>query len=90
MSAGDQLPVIPLFEVRGSADKVSPWHIGATAVKIGTIGVVTVTVMVAVLAHCPTDVVKVYVVVVEVLIAGDQVPVIPLFEVRGRADKVLP
>ena len=59
MIAGDQLPVIPLFEVRGSADKVSPWHIGATVVKVGTIGVVTVIVMVAILAHCPTDGVKV-------------------------------
>ena len=35
--AGDQLPVIPLFEVRGSADSASPWHIGATAVKVGIV-----------------------------------------------------
>ena len=57
--AGDQVPVTPLFEVTGSADKVSPWHIVATAVKVGTIGVVTVIVMVAVLAHCPIAGVKV-------------------------------
>ena len=57
--AGDQVPVIPVFEVRGSADRVSPWQIGATDVKVGTIGVLTVIVMVAVLAHCPTDGVKV-------------------------------
>ena len=57
--AGDQVPVIPLFEVRGSADRVSPWHIGATVVKVGTIGVVTIIVMVAVLAHCPVPGVKV-------------------------------
>ena len=57
--AGDQVPVIPLFEVRGSADSVSPWHIGATAVKVGTIEVLTVIVIVAVLAHCPASGVKV-------------------------------
>ena len=57
--AGDQVPVIPLFDVRGRADRFSPWHIGATAVKVGTIEVFTVTVIFAVLAHCPTDGVKV-------------------------------
>ena len=57
--AGDHVPVTPLFEVRGKADKVSPWQIEATAVKVGIIGVLTVIVMVAVLAHCPTDGVKV-------------------------------
>ena len=59
LSAGDHAPVIPLFEVRGRAGKVSPWHIGATVVKVGTIGAVTVIVMVAVLAHCPIAGVKV-------------------------------
>ena len=58
-SAGDHVPVTPLFEVRGNADRVSPWHIGVTAVKVGTIEVFTVMVMVAVTAHCPTDGVKV-------------------------------
>ena len=42
--------------------------------------------MVAVLAHCPTDGVKVYVVVAVLLIAGLQVPVMPLFEVVGKVN----
>ena len=57
--AGDHAPVIPLLDVRGKADKVPPWHIGATAVKVGTMGVFTVIVMAAVLAHCPIAGVKV-------------------------------
>jgi hypothetical protein len=44
----------------------------------------TVTVIVCVLAHCPAVGVKVYVVVDVLLIAGDQVPLIPLFDVLGR------
>ena len=47
---------------------------------------------VAVIAHCPVDGVKVYVVVpaVEVLmVAGLHVPVIPLVDVVGRAGAVL-
>ena len=57
--AGVQLPVIPLLEVMGSADRGSPSHIGFTAVKVGTMGVLTVMVMPAVLAHCPASGVKV-------------------------------
>ena len=43
-----------------------------------------VTVIVAVVAHCPAAGVNVYVVVAVLLIAGDQVPVILLVEVVGR------
>ena len=57
--AGSQLPVIPLLEARGSADRVSPWHIGPTAAKVGTMDVLTVMVMLAVVAHCPASGVKV-------------------------------
>ena len=46
--------------------------------------------MVAVVAHNPEVGVNVYVVVVVLLTAGDHVPVIPLFEVVGNADKVAP
>ena len=53
LSAGDQVPVIPLFEVVGNADKVAPEHIGATAVNVGVIFGLTVIVKVAVVAHCP-------------------------------------
>ena len=51
--AGDQVPVIPLFDVVGSADKVAPEQIGATAVNVGVIFGLTVIVSVAVVAHCP-------------------------------------
>ena len=39
--AGDQVPLIPLFDVVGKADKGEPAQIGATAEKVGvTIGVI--------------------------------------------------
>ena len=47
---------------------------------------------VAVIAHCPVDGVKVYVVVPAVavlIVAGLHVPVIPLFDVVGRTGAVL-
>ena len=44
--AGDQVPVIPLLEVVGSADNVSPIQIGSTEVNVGTIvGVLTTIVI---------------------------------------------
>ncbi|AWI25266.1 hypothetical protein HYN49_04790 [Flavobacterium pallidum] len=46
--------------------------------------------MVAVLAHCPADGVKVYVVVAVLFSAGDHVPATPLLEVVGNAAKVAP
>jgi hypothetical protein len=49
--AGDQDPVIPLFDVVGSADKVAPEQIGATAVNVGVMFGLTVIVNVAVVAH---------------------------------------
>ena len=49
--AGDQLPVIPLLDVVGNADKVAPEHIGAMAVNVGVMLVFTVIVNVAVVAH---------------------------------------
>jgi hypothetical protein len=52
-SAGDQVPVKPFVEVVGSADKVAPEHIGATAVNVGVMFGLTVIVKVAVVAHCP-------------------------------------
>ena len=50
----------------------------------------TVIVTVAVVAHCPASGVKVYVVVVVLSNAGDQLPVMPLFDVVGNADKLAP
>ena len=49
--AGDQEPVMPLIEVVGSADKVAPEQIGATALNVGVIFGLTVIVSVAVVAH---------------------------------------
>jgi hypothetical protein len=89
-NAGDQLPVTPLFEVVGSGDRVAPEQIGATAVNVGITLGLTVIVNVAVPAHCPAVGVNVYVVVVVLSKAGAHVPVIPLFEVVGKGDKVAP
>ena len=52
-NAGDHKPVMPLLEVVGSGDKVAPEQIGATAVNVGVVLVLTVIVNVAVVAHWP-------------------------------------
>ena len=57
--AGDQVPVILLFEVVGSGANVAPEQIGATAVNVGVTAVLTVIVKVAVVAHWPASGVKV-------------------------------
>jgi hypothetical protein len=49
-----------------------------------TVGVIVI-VSVVVVAHCPAVGVKVYVVVTVLLIAGDQVPVMPFWELVGKA-----
>ena len=53
-NAGDHVPVIPFNEVVGNADKVPPEQIGATALNVGSMLVLTVIVKEAVVAHCPT------------------------------------
>lgn len=45
-SAGDQVPVKPLLEVVGNADKVAPEQIGVTGVNVGVTFVLTVIVKV--------------------------------------------
>ncbi len=57
---------------------------------MGTIVGLTVIVKVVVVAHCPTAGVKVYVVVVWLFKAGDQVPVIPINDEVGSADNGSP
>ena len=52
-SAGAQVPVMPLLDVVGRADKVAPEQIGATAVNVGVMFGLTVIVNVVVVAHCP-------------------------------------
>jgi len=58
-SAGDQVPVIPLFDVVGNGLSVAPEQIGATALNVGAMFGLTVIVNVAVVAHCPAVGVKV-------------------------------
>ena len=89
-NAGDHVPVIPFVEVVGNAAKVAPEQIGFTVANVGTILELTVIVNVAVVPHCPTAGVNVYVVVAVLFNAGDQVPVIPFVEVVGNAAKVAP
>ena len=48
--AGDQIPVIELFEVVGKADKLPPEHIGGTVVNVGVVPEITFTVTVSVLS----------------------------------------
>src|SRR3954469_7372533 len=81
---------MPLLDVVGNADKVAPEHIGATAVNVGVMFGLTVIVKVAVVAHCPAVGVNVYVVVVVLSKAGDQVPLMTLFDVVGNAVSVAP
>jgi len=50
-NAGDQVPVIPLVDVVGSAVKVAPEQMGATAVNVGVMFGFTVIVNVVVVAH---------------------------------------
>jgi hypothetical protein len=52
---GDQVPVIPLLEVVGKANKVAPEQIVATALNIGVMFGLTVivTVVVGLDTHCP-------------------------------------
>ena len=88
--AGDHVPVIPLFEVVGNADKVTPEQIEFTCVKVGVGFGVTEIVIFAIVAHSPAVGVNTYAVVAVMSIAGNQVPVIPLFEVVGNGDKVTP
>jgi hypothetical protein len=59
-------------------------------VKVGNVDEPTEIVIFAIVAHSPVVDVKVYVVVAVLSKAGDHVPVIPLFEVVGNADKVAP
>ena len=53
LTAGDHVPVIPLLEVVGRTGAVDPLHIAAGDVNVGTACGITVTVSVAVVAHCP-------------------------------------
>jgi hypothetical protein len=79
------------LETVGSADKLAPEQIGATAVNVGVMFGLTVTVYVVVVAHWPLLGVNVYVPLAVLLTtAGLQVPVIPLDELRGNVTTEAP
>ena len=88
--AGDQVPLIALFEVTGNVAIVSPVQIGVTAVKVGIMPEFTLIVNVVVFAHCPAVGVNVYRVVVVLFSAGDQAPFIALFDVAGNGVIISP
>ena len=89
--AGFQVPVIELVDVVGKTGRVEPEHIGAMAVKVGVTVGFTVTLIVVPIAHSPILGVKLYIPEVVLLtIAGLQVPVIPLFDVRGKTGGTVP
>jgi hypothetical protein len=82
--------VIPLFEVVGNGPKLAPEQYDPRAANVGVILELMVIVIVVVLAHCPAEGVKVYVVVALLFIAGLHVPVIPFVEVVGNGPKLAP
>ena len=91
MVAGNQVPVIPLGEVVPSVGAVAPSQKGAMAAKLGVTFGVTVTFRVCVVAHCPAAGVNTYEPeVVLLMVAGNQVPVIPLGEVVPRVGATSP
>ena len=49
--AGDHVPVIPLVEVVGNADKLAPEQIAATCVNVGVVFGVTEIVIFAIVAQ---------------------------------------
>jgi hypothetical protein len=49
--AGDHVPVIPLFEVVGNADKLAPEQIELTCVNVGNVDEPTEIVIVATVTH---------------------------------------
>jgi hypothetical protein len=81
---------MPLLDVVGNGDRAAPEQIGPTAVNVGVMLELTTIVSVAVVAHCPAVGVNVYVVVVVLSNAGDQLPVMPLLDVVGNGDRAAP
>ena len=53
LTAGAHVPVTPLFDVVGSTGAADPLQIADTAVNVGVVCGLTVTVKVVVVAHWP-------------------------------------
>jgi hypothetical protein len=91
ITAGAQVPAIPLLDTSGKTGGTLPTHNVGMGVKAGVAGVLTVTVNVVVSAHWPGAGVKVYVPVTVLLtVAGFQVPVMALVEVVGSTGATAP
>lgn len=93
IEVGLQVPVIPFVDVVGNDGTVAPVHIVIDVPKLN-VGVnigFTVTVKVAVSAHCPASGVKVYVPeVVLSTVEGLHVPVMLLLDVVGNVGTAAP
>jgi hypothetical protein len=90
--AGLHVPEILFVLVVGNAGGAEFWQSGPIAANVGVAWLVTTTVMVIVVPHCPAVGVNVYVVeptAAVLMVAGLQVPVILLLEVVGSAGAVL-
>jgi len=59
LTAGAQVPVMPLLDVVGSGANTAPEHMAATGVNVGVMLGLTVMVKVVVVAHKPAVGVKV-------------------------------
>src|SRR5690606_26241481 len=86
-TAGDHVPLIPLFDVVGNVNEV-PEQTGTGFENVGVTASSITTVIVVELAHPPLSGVKVYVVVAVLSTAGDHVPLIPLSDVVGNVNEV--
>ena len=89
MVAGLHEPESPLSDVKGNVAGVAPTQYGPNDENVGVTDVFTSTVIETGFAHSVASGVNVYVVVVVLSIAGDQVPLMPLVEVPGSV-KVAP
>jgi hypothetical protein len=85
---GFHVPFTPLSEVVGNmtCSNTSFKQNGPAPGNVGVTGWLTVTVIVAVVAHCPAVGVNVYVVVAVLFTAGDHVPFIPFNEAVGSVN----
>ena len=93
MVAGFHVPVMPFVEVVGRVPGVAPTQYGPRWVKVGVTEVLTTTIIVPVVPHCPALGVKVYTVdpaLAVLMVAGFQVPVMPFSEVVGNIPGVAP
>src|SRR4026209_195335 len=93
MVAGFHVPVIPLLDSVGNAGAVAPTQSGRIAVNTGGICAAIVISIDAGLAHSPAAGVNVYVVVpaaAVLMVAGFQVPLMPLLDTAGNTGTVAP